>query len=126
MWSATAKSVGATHRKKISTHALRVERDGGVLKNNALYFYFNSRAPCGARPVTLPPTPPEPPISTHALRVERDKNRRTAGTLKQISTHALRVERDASDPYKLTLREISTHALRVERDVQPRNVCEKS
>ena len=95
----------------ISTHTLRVERDGNWLVCPIVQWYFNSHAPCGAWRYLYILWFMLQFISTHTLRVERDF-RIIDLTVhhSKISTHTLRVERDhlpdcsgnAQDLFQLT------------------------
>ena len=104
-------------RPRISTHALRAERDAQTRLCRTAPAYFNPRAPCGARLAAGLHAAATWEISTHALRAERDKLYVLAPSVTVISTHALRAERDFCRlSGRLNDIRISTHALRAERD----------
>ena len=95
--SATNYSRSEQHGKRISTHALRAERDYSHGQPYTPPKNFNPRAPCGARLT--------PPAGTGWVRVFQPTRsvrsatscRRSTSKPTLISTHALRAERDHAD-----------------------------
>ena len=80
---------------KISTHALRVERDIGRGNRIITGVKFQLTRSVWSATLTTRIFSALTSISTHALRVERDNLKENNNVGKHIiSTHALRVERD--------------------------------
>ncbi len=86
----------------ISTHALRVERDRGLRIKKEGKIDFNSRAPCGARLLTLKRKPLRRPFQlTRSVWSATNATNFTANWT-NISTHALRVERDTTKVFEMS------------------------
>ena len=135
--------LGVRRLKAISIHAPRVGRDWRAAYRRLQRWYFNPRAPCGARPQirarighgsafqsTRPVWGATSPgqaaralraISIHAPRVGRDVTTLTRINVDFISIHAPRVGRDVEQPPgQRDSAEISIHAPRVGRDESSR------
>ncbi len=120
MRGATERWHPSQRRGSISIHAPHAGRDSWIVKKIGLLYYFNPRAPCGARRIPNSSPCPPPGISIHAPHAGRDYQK--CGSFREddegISIHAPHAGRDLRRGQWETMCRISIHAPHAGRDAR--------